>query len=122
MQQIIANLESGLNARNAINGNFTELYNSLILPIKLQGVGFNTNVPIPANTMVLELALIATSGTPTVRIGKTPNGQEYLADKVITGTILPITIQDYFQGAGFIYITTGTGAISVRIDVKYNYF
>lgn len=122
MQQTINNGDSGLSVRNALNSMFTELYGAILVPIKLPNIGFNTTVPIKANTFVQAIALVAISGNPVVRIGTTPNGQDILGDTAITSTILPLILQQYFSADTTLYITLGTGAINVRIDVNPSYF
>lgn len=125
-QQIILNGESGLDVRNALNDMFAELYGLVLgyTPIKLTNVIANTIQAIPGNTLVAQIALIATSGTPTIRIGTTPNGIEIMDDTVIDGTDQQLLqVQEYFLTAGNLYITftSGSGALNIRIDVIYNY-
>jgi len=123
-QQIISNDESGLNARNAINQNFTELYNNLLIPIKIPGISSNTTQPIAANVWIAAITVGPVSGGPvTLRIGTSPNGEELLADYDISQVTAVNT--NLYSGTGVtLYFTfSGTaGVINVRIDVINNYF
>ncbi len=110
--------------RNGLNSMFTELYASILLPIKIPNIQANTIIPIPGNSFILSMALVATSGTPTIRIGTTPNGTDIMDDTIINGTITPIAVQQYFPANTTLYVTVtaGPGAISIRVDLNYNYF
>jgi hypothetical protein len=120
-QQTINNGDSGLTVRNGLNSMFTELYASILIPIKAQGVNANRIQAIPLNTFVAGISLSATSGAPTVNIGTTPGGSDLLPATLIGNSqiVLP---QLYFQAAGNIYFTVSGGVFSYRIDVQYNYF
>lgn len=122
-QQIINNGDSGLIVRNGLNNMFTEIYASLIFPIKANGVTANTNVPIPADTFVQRISVVPTSGTPTIRIGTTANGTDIMPDTVINGFQQSL-IQEYFASLGYLYITftTGSGTLNFRIDVSPTFF
>ena len=122
-QQTITNGEGGLSARDAINGNFTELYASLPIPIKIAGMNANYNQAIAANAMVAAIAIAPISGGPiTLRIGITANGQEIFPDTAISG-FTPVQAQQYYASAGTLYFTftSGTGTLNVLIDVLNNY-
>ena len=121
-QQTINNGDSGLSARNKLNGMFTELYNSLIIPMKLMGINANTSVNIPANSYVKTIFISETTSTPTVRIGTTPNGTDIMPDTLV-GAFSQTTIEEYFASLTTFYITiTGGGAINVRVDIMYNFY
>lgn len=121
-QIVINNGDSGLTVRTALNSMFAELYGSIIVPIKVNGVNANRTQAIPANAFVSDISLSATAGAPTFRIGTTPGGNEVLPDTLI-GNSLFISVQLYFQGAGNLYFTlTGVGTISYRIDVLNNFY
>ena len=121
-QQVLTIGESGLNALNAINSNFTELYGVIILPIKLPGVAANTTQDIPANSFINDVFLFPASGTPTVRIGTAPNGTDLMPDTVIN-SFSQATIQQYFANDTTIYITiTGGGSVNIRINIIYNFY
>eukprot|EP01037_Dinobryon_pediforme_P011474 gene11474-11570_t len=112
------NASVGLTARTSINGNFTELYNALQVPIKLPGVNANIIQAIGANTMVSGIAISPISGGPvTLRIGITANGEEILADTPIN-QFQPINAMEYFLAAGNLYFTftSGAGVLNIRID------
>ena len=122
MQQIINNGESGLVVRNKLNDMFGELYGSFTIPIKLEGLTANTTQNIATNTFLQEIAIIAVSGTPTVRIGTTPNGEEIVPD-VFPSSISLTTVQQYFASATPLYITiSGGGSINIRMDILTNFF
>lgn len=121
-QQFVTIGESGTAARNAINGNFSELYSSMVLPLKLPGVAANTTLDIPANSYIGDIFLSDATGNPTIRIGTTPNGQEILPD-IAPGSFSQITLQKYFAADTTLYITiTGGGTLNIRIGIMYNFY
>ena len=121
MQQVISNAESGLACRNALNDNFTELYGAFSIPIRLPNVTANTQVTIPANSLLLSVSLFPVSGAPAINIGTTPNGGQ-ITSGVITGLFF-LNLGMYFNVDTILYITyTGTGAADIRFDYQKNYF
>jgi hypothetical protein len=120
-QTIINDNDSGLLVRTELNAMFTELYASIIVPIKVQGVNANRIQAIAANTFVEDISISATSGSPTLSIGTTPGGTDLLPATLV-GNSLIITAQLYFQNNGNIYFTLSGGVISYRIDVQSNYY
>lgn len=120
-QQIILNGESGLDARNAINGNFTILFSGLTVPFKFSAVSGSFTQSIPANTFITNISVSPTTGTPNLNIGLTNNGGEILPTMQITQFTL-ISAQQYFQNAGLLYFnTSGIGSVNIRIDYIANY-
>lgn len=121
-QQIILNGESGLNVRNALNQMFAELYASLNPPILITDASTTFSQAIIANTMVLSIFLTTLSGTPTIRIGTSLNGEEILPDTEID-TYQLVSAQQYFLASGALYFTWtgGIGEVNVRIDAINNY-
>ena len=121
-QQTILNGQSGLVVRNALNAMFAELYAAIVTPIKLAGVSVNATQAIPANTFIQDIALTATSGSPTIRLGTTPNGTDIMPDTVIGNSQIVETLL-YCQNLTTIYIShSGSGTVSLRFDVLYNYY
>lgn len=122
-QQIIADGETGLNARNAINANFTELYNNLIIPIKMLGVAANTQQAIIANTFIAKMFITSVVGMPTLRIGTAANGTDIMPDTPIGG-FNEVDVSKYFSGATILFFTFsgGAGTVNVRINVLYNFY
>jgi len=122
-QQIINNGDSGLIAREKINGNCTELYGALVLPLKLPGMSANANQAIAANNLIVVISVTPVTGTPTLRIGITPNGQEILLDTLIN-KFTKVQADQYFSASGTVYFTFSgsAGEINVRMDILNNYF
>ena len=122
-QVIINNGDSGLLTRTNLNNMFTELYGSLIMPIKLPGVASNTTQSLVANTYLQMVSIIPESGTATIRIGTSPNGTDIMADTLISG-FQQVLVQEDFPSPATIYITftSGTGTLNFRFDVIPNYF
>lgn len=119
-QSIIINGESGLDSRIAINSNFTELYSSLIIPIKFSVTGNQTQA-ISANTYIAQITLVPADGTPNLDIGTTFGGGQIWADTAIT-SFTPIVVQQYFASAAILYFNlSGIGSVNVRIDYIPNY-
>lgn len=122
-QQILTIGETGQNALNAINNNFTELYGALVIPIKIIGATATRTQAILANTFVSKIFLSATSGNPTLRIGTTPNGVDIMPDTVI-GNMNEVDWSNYYLNAGTIYFTwsIGPGTVNIRINVLTNFY
>lgn len=120
-QQIVNNGEAGVDARTAINSNFTELYSSLVLPLKLAGVNANTSQPIAANTFVQDIFISASAGTPLLRIGTTPNGTDIMPDTT-PGSFAQVSVQEYFASLTTLYITISGGTVNIRINVLNNFY
>lgn len=120
-QQIVQNQESGLNARNAINDNFTELYGVSNLPVKLIAVNANTTVDFQAGSYISGVSIVPVSGSPIINIGTTPNGGQIINNAITEFEFIEPGV--YFTSLTTIYITfTGTGSVSIRFDYIPNYF
>lgn len=124
-QQFISNGESGLNSRDAINQNFTELYGAIPTTTKQDGLSGNFNQPILPNTFVSLITIFWVSGGATVKVGTTPNGEEIMGATVIDNSTpyLPLQVQQWFQNSATIYFSfSGSpGVIDARIDLILNY-
>ena len=120
-QIIILNGMSGLVVRNAINSMNSELYSAIVTPLKLPGINANTQQTFQANTYLSSIFILGVSGTPTIRIGTTPNGQELCPDIQPVGSN-EISIQQYFSAGATIYITLSGGVCSLRIDSINNFY
>lgn len=121
--QAITSNDGGLDTRNKINNMFGELYASIVQPLKLPGLTGNTNQSIASNTLVRSLSLINAVGTPTIRIGTIPNGQDVMPDTQISGNV-QVDVNEYFANATVFYITftSGAGTINIRLDVIQSYY
>jgi hypothetical protein len=120
-QQFIENGESGLDCRNAINGNFTELYNALNPPIFLFAVLGDVSQDFLPNTWVERVFLRPIAGFPVIRIGTTPGGNDILDDFYVEYPA-PILVQQYFSVSSTIYFTwLEDGELNIRIDLINNF-
>lgn len=119
-KQSITNGESGLSARNKINENFTELYNAIPSPIKLNGVNANTIQEIQANTFIDTLSVNVVSGSPLIKIGTVSNAADIVDEQVFTG-FNKIQVDKYYSTTQNIYITISGGVVNIRIDVLNSY-
>lgn len=122
-QQLILNGESGLDVRNSLNEMFFELYASITVPIKLSAIAGNTAIDnVPADTFINDIAILVNSGSPTIRIGITPGGNEILDDFQFT-TFNFLVTQYLITSLSNIYITfvSGSGNVNIRIDPIYNF-
>lgn len=118
----INNGESGLNVRNALNSMFTELYGSVVVPVKLPGLSGNSTFTVPANSYLGIISAATVSGAPVLRIGTTANGQDILADQLV-GTLAQAQANLYCAADTVLYFTiTGGGTINIRMDILNNYF
>lgn len=89
-------------------------------PITQTGVTGNITQAIAANTFIQRISLFHAGGTPTVRVGTTPNGEQILPDTLITDFI-PIPYDVHTSAGMTLYFTINSGSIDIRIDVTDNY-
>jgi hypothetical protein len=87
-------------------------------PIEGVDLTGNINVPIAANTFVDKIFVFQAGGTPIVRIGLTPNGEEIMPDTTITDSQL-VKPEQISQGVT-LYFTINSGYIDYRIDTINN--
>lgn len=121
-QQIIAIGETGQNALNAINGNFTELYGNITQPLKFPGQAANFSTIIPANTFVAALFAVLVAGAASVAIGLTPNGTEISPAITPDANGLQVLAEQYFANSTTLYFTITGGTLSFRINVIPNFY
>lgn len=121
-QRFIQNGESGFAVREALNENFFELYSALNPPIKASNVSGDVFQTIQANTFITNIYLTPTIGTPTLRVGITPGGNELL-DNTVLDFMQPINANQLFTAIGALYFTFSgsVGAIDIRIDLIPNF-
>jgi hypothetical protein len=121
-QQIVNNGDSGAVARSKINSMFTEVYSALVLPIKIPGINANITQVIPANTWLESILVRTASGTPTIRVGTTPNGTDVMPDTQ-PGATSEVLVQEYFPTDTTLYITiSGTGSVNMRLNTVNNVY
>lgn len=122
MAQIpINNGQSGLVVRTSLNDMFTELYSAIVLPLKQNGISANAQQIIPSDTFLQAIYISATAGTPTIRIGTTPNGTDICPD-VQPGAFQSVIVQQYFSGGATLYLTLSGGTVNVRFDVIQDFY
>lgn len=119
--QTINNGETGSAVRGKLNAMFSELYSSMNLPVKISNVSSNTTQALGANTFLQDISVSAVSGSPTVRIGTTPNGTDILPDTA-PGSFSLVNVQEYFASATTLYITISGGTANFRMMVLNNYY
>lgn len=121
-QTTINNGDTGANVRTALNSMFSELYATITSPLKLTGVSANAQISVPANTYIQDIVFASTSGSPVLRLGTTPNGQDLLTDTQ-PGKSLVAAAQQYFSEKTTLYLTlTGSGIVNVRFNCQYNFY
>jgi len=126
-QQIINNLEQAPAVRAALNGNFTELYGAIPLPVKLPNQAANTNYPIPPNTLIQFILIQWAEGDPVLRIGTTAGGNEIMDDTPITVDMaqdpLPVNIMRPIGVDGIqLYFTIAGGNVNLSLFMLKNIF
>jgi hypothetical protein len=124
-QQYISIGITGQQAQDIINGNFTELYNGATKLVKYSNQSANFTATIPANAYAWKIFLQLQSGSPTVRIGTTPNGTDILPDVSVTSSDCPGNSSEIpVKTSSYpLYFTiTGTGAINATIFEILNVF
>lgn len=89
-------------------------------PIAQTGVTGNITQAIAANTFIQRISLFHAGGTPTVRVGTTPNGTDIMPDIAVTDFI-PIPYDQYTESGLTIYFTINSGSIDFRIDTINNF-
>ena len=120
-QQIINNGESGLVVRTKLNDMFSELYGNTAVPVKMPAIGANTTQVISANTFLQSLEVVKVSGTPILKIGTSPGGEELFPQMEITG-FSQSNAQLYCPTDTTLYFTISGGVVNIRLDVINNYF
>lgn len=123
-QLIVPGVTNGQQASDIINGNFSELYASLPVPIRLKNVNVNTNQLIAANTKIVAIDISGTAGAPVLRVGLTPNGTELLPDTPI-GNTYPLEPNYYSAAGDTLYFTISGPAgstVSIRITQILNFY
>lgn len=119
-QQVINNGESGLSVRNKLNSMFAELYGNTPVPIKLPGVSGNVSQLLTGNTFLSTLEVGKVSGTPILKVGTTPGGEDLLPSVEIVNFMQSNT-QLYCATSQTIYFTLSGGTINIRLDIINNY-
>lgn len=89
-------------------------------PIQRLNKTGNDSQAIASNSFVNQISILPVSGTPTIKIGTSPNGNQ-IADTFAIGNFAPVTVQLYFPDAGTIYFVITDGSVNIRIDVFNNY-
>jgi hypothetical protein len=120
-QQTINNGESGLVVRNKLNDMFGELYGAIVLPVRRNDVSGNFQQLISGNAYLNAVYISKTFGTPTIRIGTTPNGEEICPD-IQPGDFQSVIVQQYFSGGASLYITLSGGRVNIRFDLIQSFF
>lgn len=87
-------------------------------PIEAKNKTGNQSEVITANTFVDKIFLFKNSGTPTVRIGLTANGEEIMSDTLIADSQL-IKPEQISSGIT-LYFTITSGNIDYSIDTVSN--
>lgn len=123
-QQFIVDNMTGQQALDVLNGNFTELYGSIITAFKIPGQNATFQLSIPGNTKVHTIDIGLANGSPagTVRIGTDPNGTEYTEDISPTAKGLEVSIEEYFPVQTILYITIVTAIYNFRVNQEENFF
>lgn len=78
---------------------------------------------IAPNTYVKGISILSSEGSPTIRAGITIEGEELIADTIISG-FHQEDANEYFPLGGLIYFTFSgnPGLVHIRIDKRDNYF
>ena len=118
----INNGDTGLTVRTELNAMFTELYAGINLnpPVKLVNQTGNIFQAINADTWIQQIFITPNTGTSSIKIGITSEGNEIL-DTTVVGTYLPIVVQTYFPSAGNLYFAITGGSVNIRIDLIPSY-
>lgn len=123
-QVIINNGDTGLAVRNALNNMLAELYSSVITATKIKNQAANFIFQVPANTFVHDIFIAAVGdSTPTVRVGKTPNGNEWSGEDLTPDAEGDqLSPEKYFAPQTPIYFTIIGGVVNIRINQETNFY
>lgn len=91
-----------------------------IVPIKMLNVGNNQSWVAPADSWVNKFSFKTISGSPTIKVGSAPNGNDIL-DVTNIGILLPFEMNEYCENQTTFYFTISGGTINIRIDFQVNY-
>lgn len=115
----INNGDSGLVAREKINNMTAELYSGKIVVTPINNSAASFTVNIAAGSYVWKIWLRLITGTATVRVGTTPNGDDILPDQVLSNspiqgnsTEIPVSETSYNL---YFTLTSGTGTFNTSI-------
>jgi hypothetical protein len=99
-----------------VNANFAELYASLSPPIILSNRTGNISQALVAKTNISKMYFGVVSGTPSLKIGTVPNGNDVLP--LSSDFSEPFLIEQFFSSATTLYFTITGGNINIQIDAK----
>ena len=99
-----------------INAMFTELYGVTTPPITLANQTGTISQLIPVKYNVSKMYFGAVSGTPSVKCGTTPNGNDVF--DTLTDFSGPIIIERDFITQTTLYFTINSGSVNIQIDAK----
>jgi hypothetical protein len=124
-QQYIELGQTGQQSLDIINSNFTELYTSQSTALIKNNQSANFSENIAANTFISNIMLGFLSGTPSIKIGTTPNGNEILdtitLDDANNWSFIVSEIKP--QATSYtLYFTISGGVINSRINQISNIF
>jgi hypothetical protein len=88
--------------------------------IKLADQTGNVSQILPANTWVEFVHVRTISGTPTIKIGTTLNGNQIL-DTSDVGDSMPVMVQLYFANITTLYFAIVGGNVNIRIEPINDY-
>ena len=111
----IDNGNSGLVARNAINGMTNELYAAINVPIKFSASA-NITYGLAANTFLETVCVSVVSGTPTIKLGTISDAADLISEQTLNGFNV-FKIESYYASAQTIYFTVSGGVINIRLNL-----
>jgi hypothetical protein len=99
-----------------VNANFAELYASLSPPIILSNQSGNISQAIVAKTNISKIYFGVASGSPSLKVGTVPNGNQIF--DVMACPTEPVIIEQFFSSSATLYFTITGGNINIQIDAK----
>ena len=90
------------------------------VPLKLRNISANFSQVLPIDSWVDQFSISVVSGTPTIKIGLTPNGNEIIDTQIIT-SLLAVSIENYISVDTTYYFTISGGVVKIRFDFQINY-
>lgn len=99
----------------------SDLLSGDLAPIYLENQTGNFNFEILNNCLIESCLIDVKNGTPIVRIGVTPAGQEILADFTLTEINNFFELNYLTESNGYIYVSVQNGYVDLRFDVINNY-
>ena len=90
------------------------------VPLKLKNLSVSTPQMLPGDSWIESMFFTIASGSPSIKIGLTSNGNEILDTTLVSG-LPPVMIQTHILSDTIYYFSISGGSVNIRIDFTINY-